>query len=294
MCGCGISETPARGFLRLAESPATFRLPGALTGRHQCGQAGSCAWSRVVAFIRILVALGGGCPDGGAAWAARRRTSFSSLFGGIFRHRETPRQRTCLRPDPFGLRPRGSAAVVARGRTARAPRSACAPATAFISSSTPIRVQAPPQMCHAFCPAGETRLYSGSNIDYRYRERRQPLRRPRHRLRLPPATGRRLHLQRSRRLRPGAYRPAKDPTLEPGDVVATRDGLMAVYRRRGHQRGQGRQFHPDRQITADVPGTLPRPALPRLKVAPPGPAGPGCRVTAFRCQQTRDSRNAEK
>ena len=75
-----------------------------------------------------------------------------------------------------------------------------------------------------FCPASETRIYPGrkiasavANDGRRYAD-------------LPNAfpyrkTRRRLHLQRPRRLRSGACRPRlRDPTLRPGDIVATETG----------------------------------------------------------------------
>ena len=67
--------------------------------------------------------------------------------------------------------------------------------------------------CHAFCPAGETRLYSGSGIDTAFLYRKQ----------LVAGTtcnGR------------DAFGLARvdvntDPTLRPGDIVATKTGLVA-------------------------------------------------------------------
>lgn len=82
-------------------------------------------------------------------------------------------------------------------------------------------------MCHAFCPATETRLYSGSNIDYavtsdgsRYAD-------------LGNAYVYRQHLVAgctcNGRSQFGLahFNVNNDPTLRPGDVVATKNGLVA-------------------------------------------------------------------
>jgi hypothetical protein len=82
--------------------------------------------------------------------------------------------------------------------------------------------------CHSFCPASDTRVYSGSNIDYattsdgsRYADLPNAYR---YRKQLVPGctcNGRTAfglaHVD-----------VANDPTLRPGDVVATKNGLMAV------------------------------------------------------------------
>ena len=83
------------------------------------------------------------------------------------------------------------------------------------------------EACHTFCPASETRIYSGGNIDYavahdgsRYRD-------------LPNAYAYRKLLVagctcNGRDVFGLAHIDvANDPTLRPGDVVATRNGLMA-------------------------------------------------------------------
>ena len=89
------------------------------------------------------------------------------------------------------------------------------------------------QACHAFCPAGKVRIYSGGSIDYavardgsRYRD-------------LPNAYAYRKHLvagctcngRDAFGLAPIDV--ADDPTLRQGDVVATKDGLMAFTGRIG-------------------------------------------------------------
>lgn len=98
-------------------------------------------------------------------------------------------------------------------------------------------VQAHPGMsaaeaCHSFCPASQTKLYSGGNIDYavgrdgsRYAD-------------LPNAYAYRKQLvvgcTCNGRDQFGLARvdPASDPTLKPGDVVATADGMMAFTGRK--------------------------------------------------------------
>jgi Protein of unknown function (DUF2865) len=83
------------------------------------------------------------------------------------------------------------------------------------------------EACHAFCPASSTRVYAGSDIDYavahdgsRYAD-------------LDAAYTYRKHLVAGctcnghDQFGLAHIDPATDPTLRPGDVVATRRGLMA-------------------------------------------------------------------
>jgi hypothetical protein len=94
----------------------------------------------------------------------------------------------------------------------------------------------PDALCSAFCPASKTKVYFGSNIDharasdgkryedldnaYEYRERV-----------VPDCT-----CNGKDAFGLVALDAASDPTLRPGDIVATKDGLMAYrtsYSRRG-------------------------------------------------------------
>jgi hypothetical protein len=161
---------------------------------------------------------------------------FEQLFGGlrqVFTHHEPPR--TNGYSDPFS-----SFARAIDPRTEREVRPDRGPAQAFCVRSCdghyfPVRAHAGMtaiQACHSFCPASETKLYSGSSIDYafaadgsRYAD-------------LPNAFLYRKHLvsgctcNGSTAFGLAQIDPRNDPTLRPGDIVATKSGLMAVTARR--------------------------------------------------------------
>jgi hypothetical protein len=148
---------------------------------------------------------------------------FEFLFSGLRHTHATPGLPINLQAyaDPAGSPP------VQRGDAA--------PAVAYCVRTCdghyfPVRAQ--PGMsaaaaCHAFCPASQTRLYSGSNIDYavtrdgsRYAD-------------LDTAYVYRQHLVAGCTCNGhdvfglAHIDAASDPTLRPGDVVATENGLMA-------------------------------------------------------------------
>lgn len=168
---------------------------------------------------------------------------FEQLFGGLrhaFSHHRAPPRHAESFADPFtslaralsGDEPRGQEHVVARN---------AGPARGFCVRTCDghyFPVQAHPGMsaaeaCHSFCPASETRVYSGSDIDYattndgsRYADLPNAYRYRKQLVSGCTCDGR------------GAFGVAKvdvanDPTLRPGDVVATKNGLMAVEGARG-------------------------------------------------------------
>jgi len=84
------------------------------------------------------------------------------------------------------------------------------------------------EACRSFCPATETRVYSGSNIDYatttdgsRYADLTNA-----YRYRKQLVSGCTCNGRSAFGLAPVDV--AHDPTLRPGDVVATKGGLVAV------------------------------------------------------------------
>ena len=100
----------------------------------------------------------------------------------------------------------------------------------FLSGARPSRADAAAQACHAFCPAAETRLYSGSSIDHaaasdgsRYAD-------------LPNAFAYRKQLVAGCTCNGrdpfglAQIDPKADPTLKAGDVVATNKGLDSLHR----------------------------------------------------------------
>jgi Protein of unknown function (DUF2865) len=123
------------------------------------------------------------------------------------------------------------------------------------------------EACRSFCPACETRLYYGSTIDYavardgsRYAD-------------LPTAYLYRKHMvancscngRSAVGLAP--MTPKSDPTLRPGDVIATPNGLV-VYRGGGDE---ARNFTPVRSYGGFSKSE--REALSALEVTPPGRRG---------------------
>ena len=147
------------------------------------------------------------------------------------------------------------------------------------------------QMCHAFCPAGETRLYSGGNIDTatasdgsRYADLDTAYEYRKQLVAGCTCNGRDVfglaHID-----------VASDPTLRPGDVVATRDGLMAFTGAKATGEDKAANFTPIGSY-AGLSRNV-RDKLSEMKVAPPGPGAADAGVTAP-VHQTRDSRSAEK
>lgn len=187
---------------------------------------------------------------------------FEFLFGG-FRRAVTapaPTVREYADPATSGYRPRNERTVeVASG-----------PAKAFCVRTCdghyfPVRAQpglSAAQACSSFCPASETRLYSGSNIDYavtgdgsRYAD-------------LPNAFSYRKKLVEgcscNGRTAFGLahIEVTEDPTLKPGDVVATKTGLMAYT----GARDKAAAFTPV-QSYPNLPKSL-RESLSEIKIMP--------------------------
>ena len=159
-----------------------------------------------------------------AAVPANAQNLFQELFGTIARAFTAPH-----RADPMDTLARAPDGVMT-------PRQDTGPARAFCVRTCdghffPVeahgRVTAA-SACQSACPAADTRLFSGSNIDYatardgsRYAD-------------LPTAflfrkklvNGCTCNGRTAFGIVPAS--PEDDPTLRPGDVVATRNGLMAV------------------------------------------------------------------
>ena len=163
---------------------------------------------------------------------------FEQLFGGLrhaFSHRADPPRHAESFADPFSSlaralssdEPRRHERVV--GRNAGPVRGFCV----RTCDGHYFPVQAHPGMsaadaCHSFCPSSETRVLSGSDIDYatsgdgsRYADLPNAYRYRKQLVAGCSCDGR------------SAFGLAKveianDPTLRAGDVVATKDGLMTV------------------------------------------------------------------
>jgi hypothetical protein len=135
----------------------------------------------------------------------------------------------------------------------------------------PVRAQgsmSAAESCRAFCPGSETRLYSGSNIDYAvardgsryanldnaYLYRRQLV------------AGCTCNGRTPYGLAPIDVR--DDPTLRPGDIVATRDGLVAFT----GGRGKSAAFTPVESYPGFSPGTRAQLSAIRIMTPVPGAA----------------------
>jgi hypothetical protein len=160
---------------------------------------------------------------------------FQSFFGEL--GRALRGQDRAREPEPIAVP--ASAFAEPFGNFGRAaPRSLpieTGPATAFCVRTCdghyfPVRAQpglSVAEACHAFCPASETRIYSGGSIDYAVARDGRPYRD------LANAYLYRKHLVAGCTCNGrdafglAHIEAAGDPTLRPGDVVATKDGLVA-------------------------------------------------------------------
>jgi hypothetical protein len=121
------------------------------------------------------------------------------------------------------------------------------------------------EACHSFCPGSETRLYSGSNIDYavapdgsRYADLDNAFV---YRKQLVASCTCNGHDQFGL----AHIDVTNDPTLRPGDVVATKNGLAAFTRTRNNVA----EFTP---VNADPKlAKSYRDKLSEMKIAPPTP-----------------------
>jgi len=152
---------------------------------------------------------------------------FETLFGGLRRAIERPAMSRSSYSDPYNS--------YARAADSPPAREASGPSRGFCVRTCDGRyfpVQAAgnvsaAEMCHAFCPAAETKIYSGSNIDYatardgsRYADLEHAFLYRQKMVQGCTCNGR------------DAYglahiKAAEDPTLKPGDVVVNRTGLVA-------------------------------------------------------------------
>jgi hypothetical protein len=163
---------------------------------------------------------------------------FEQLFGGlrqVFTHHAEPPRHVESYADPYSSLARATGDDERHGRERVVNRYA-SPVRGFCVRTCDghyFPVQAHPGMsaaeaCHSFCPASETRVYSGSDIDYartsdgsRYADLPNAYRYRKELVSGCTCDGRSAfgmaHVD-----------VANDPTLRPGDVVATKNGLMAV------------------------------------------------------------------
>jgi hypothetical protein len=167
---------------------------------------------------------------------------FDRLFGSITRHIRPPaepRDLPQMSPIPGDrVVPQGGANWRARGEGG--PRSAFCVRTCD-GHYFPVQANAQysaAQMCSAFCPASETKIYTGGGIDHAVGTDGHPY------SELPNAYAYRKKLVANCTCNGkdvfGVARLAAnaDPTLQRGDVIATRNGMVAM----SGKAGDGPQF----------------------------------------------------
>ena len=200
--------------------------------------------------------------------AASAQGLFDFLFGGASQQpqRAAPPASVNFFADPFGLQ---AAPVAPRpGANAGSGRYAAFCVRTCDGKYFPLSIRSgatPAQMCHSLCPAAPTKIFSGSSIDgavasngERYADS-------------PNAFAYRKALKADctcNGRNPAGLAPvdlSQDPSLRPGDVVATADGLVAYT---GVRLGAGQT--PDFAPVADYPGLTAsvRAKLGEMKVAP--------------------------
>ena len=211
---------------------------------------------------------------------------FESIFGGLRRAIEAPHVQAYAPPSQANVAPARPAAPQQRIYES-------GPAVAFCVRSCdghffPVRAQpglSAAQACHAFCPASETRLYSGSGIDHavasdgsRYSD-------------LPNAFLYRKQLVagctcNGRNAFGLAHIDAKaDPTLKPGDVIVTRKGLEAF------SGNKNSEFTPVRDYSGFSKAY--RAQLSAMKLMPPNPGAPSPVVSSIPLSPERNTRSAQ-
>ena len=208
-----------------------------------CDRAG---WHWGAAAVLVALAL---------APAAQAEDFLSALFGAFGRAgRRRPRCRCRLRARATARSlPKAMSSV--RGALIPAARRpiACAPATGAISRSAASDNQSRAASCNSFCPASETKVVYGSNIDNAATENGKPY------SELPNAFRYRNELvagctcNGKDQIGLASVKIEDDPTLRKGDIVAGADGLM-VAGRGADRRGASLNFSPaSESLRARVP-----------------------------------------
>lgn len=223
---------------------------------------------------KALFALSAGVLAAGAVTFAVPETTsaqglFETLFGGLRRSVERPASVPTAFADPFTSLARAINPSPQRAESSGPSRGFCV--RTCDGRYFPVQTSggaSAADMCRAFCPAAETKIYSGSNIDY--------------------ATARdgsryadldNAFLYRDRMVQGctcngrDAYglahiNVAEDPTLKQGDVVMTKDGLVAY----SGSKNKTAEFTPVKSYSRFSKNY--REMLSELKLMPPNPGAP--------------------
>jgi hypothetical protein len=194
---------------------------------------------------------------------------FDFLFGGAAKPQQSaPSSSANFFADPFGLNQQPNAAPPRPVATASGGRGGTFCVRTCDGKYFPLSVKSgatPARMCQAFCPAAQTKIYSGSTIDgavasngERYADSANAF-----------AYRKALKADCTCNGRdPAGLAPvdlSQDPSLRSGDVVATADGLVAYTGVR-----LGADQAPDFAPVANYPGLTAsvRAKLGEMKVAP--------------------------
>ena len=217
---------------------------------------------------------------------------FDQLFGGLMRPVETPS------PLPTNAQPYAEPSAPERAMTRVAPirRAGAAPYSAQCVRTCdgyhfPVHAYgniSAADMCHAFCPGSQTKLYSGggiahavasdgsrySNLDTAFLYRKRVVAGCTCNGHSPFGLA---HIDVN-----------TDPTLRPGDVVATKHGFVAVAGKNGNVA----DFTPaqsDRRLSKSY-----RDRLSELKITPPQLRGPASSETPAALPLAANARHDER
>ena len=191
---------------------------------------------------------------------------FDMLFGGFHRPQPPPQARPYAEPSDDFFR----APEQLRDRAESVPASSFCVRTSD-GFYFPVQAHAgvsAEEACHAFCPASPTRLYRGAGIDHaaasdgsRYADLDTA-----YLYRKEVVAGATCNGRDQFGL--ATIEVKTDPTLRPGDIVATKSGLVAVTRVRDH----AADFTP-LQDARNIPKST-RARLAGVKIMPPNPGAP--------------------
>jgi hypothetical protein len=241
-------------------------------------------WARHKAIVTACVL--GSTAFIGSATPAPAEGLFERLFGGFHRHVQRPAAdfaepvNSFARaidddPQPRRVEPRHAS----RGFCVRTCDGRYFPVQASGKASAA-------EMCQAFCPAGHAKVYSGSDIDYavasdgsRYADLDTAFLYRKQLVNGCTCNGRDSHGL-------AHINTAEDPTLKPGDVVATREGLVAYTGRKDDAK-----FTPVQSYSGFSKDY--RAKLLAMKLMPPTPGAPAPVMSSIPDAKGGNSRSAE-